>query len=149
MFCRKTSKEEKPGKLRVTTYLHLVQEWELLNTVNQMWTTRIKHINSSPREKAHGYRHSESDGYRILKRKPGKGVMKSVSHLGTVFNIKNSYSHAMQDFKSVNERIRLLPIKTMNKTHTLVSVHASINTTTTERRTGRKQITFWICYITS
>ena len=69
----------------------------------------------------------EYDGYRIFKGITGKKIMKNMPHLGTAFMVDKKSLNSVVDFKSLNERISLLTIKSLNKKYTLINVHAPIN----------------------
>lgn len=69
----------------------------------------------------------ESEGFRILKGKVGKRVMKNVPHLGTAFIVSCKILDSIIDFQSPNGRLCTLAFRSTNKIYTVINVHAPTN----------------------
>lgn len=69
----------------------------------------------------------ETDGYRVLKGKVGKRVMKNVPHLGTGFIVNQKIFDSIIDFYSISSRLSVLRFKCVNKKYTMINFHAPIN----------------------
>ena len=85
--------------------------------------------------------HFDSEGFRILKGKPGKRVAKNIPQFGTGFIVSKNIVNSIVEFKSINERLSILNIKSANKVYSIVNVHAPTN----EKNRTQKEETeqFW------
>ncbi|KAI5715793.1 hypothetical protein M8J77_022481 [Diaphorina citri] len=71
----------------------------------------------------------ESEGFRVLKGKPGRRVTKNIPHLGTGFIVNKKIVNSILDFSSVCGRLSTLSFKSINKAYTIVNFHAPTNET--------------------
>lgn len=69
----------------------------------------------------------ESGGYRIYKGPPGKRVMKNCPQFGMGFAVRVNIIDSIEDFKSTTSRTATLTFKSMEKTYTIINVHAPTN----------------------
>ncbi|MXP61689.1 reverse transcriptase domain-containing protein [Pantoea sp. Taur] len=80
-------------------------------------------------------------GYRILKGKPGKRIMRNMPHLGTAFLVDHKYLNSIEDFTSKSPRLSTLTVRGANKKYTLINAHAPINVD--NKRDPDKVDEFW------
>jgi len=83
----------------------------------------------------------ESQGFRVLKSKTSKRILKGVPHLGTGFIISKQILDSIVDFVPVSNRLCTLSFRCTNKMYTIVNAHAPINAD--NRLDSEKVDTFW------
>lgn len=83
----------------------------------------------------------ESEGYVILKGKPGVGRSNQPFMFGTAFVVDRRYLDSITEWKGVNERLSYLTMKIGNKTYTIVNAHAPTNDKNKKDKAGTEH--FW------
>lgn len=69
----------------------------------------------------------ETQGFRVLKSKTSKRILKGIPHLGTGFLVNTTILDSITDFAPISNRLSTLSFRCTNKGYTIVNAHAPIN----------------------